>query len=325
MKNRIEEITKHYYTGNHLSSTQLVTDASGVAVQQVEYAPFGEVVNEYNSDWSSGQVPDFKFNAKELDEENGMYYFEARYQRPLVFISRDVLFEKYPMFSPYAYCANNPLRYIDPTGMVFDSASQVVVNNFKAETNTRINTITDKMSNITDHNSDKYKNLETQLTEYQNALTEIGELENDIDNIYQFNFDRLPSGLSALSDNANGELQYKGVNKSGQKIIEIVIRGYQSLTFSIQAHELKHAHQYCEGELGFYIDANGSVVNTNDSKPLEREAHFRQAIYRGDKLSTGTNASTYKLQGYTNYPDNVVFPSSQYLKRERLQFIRNCQ
>jgi RHS repeat-associated protein len=77
-------------------------------------------VNEYNSDWSNGQVPDFKFNGKELDEENGMYYFEARYQSPPVFISRDVMFEKYPTLSPYSYCANNPLRYIDPTGKIID-------------------------------------------------------------------------------------------------------------------------------------------------------------------------------------------------------------
>ncbi|MDR1791962.1 MAG: hypothetical protein LBR36_00745, partial [Bacteroidales bacterium] len=112
MKYRIEEYNKHYYTGNHQSSKQLVTDGTGVAVQQVEYAPFGEVVNEYNIDWSNGQVPDFK----ELDEENGMYYFEARYQNPPVFISRDPLFEKYPMFSPYAFCFNNPLRVTAPTG-----------------------------------------------------------------------------------------------------------------------------------------------------------------------------------------------------------------
>jgi RHS repeat-associated protein len=116
MKYGIEEYNKHYYTGNHLSSTQLVTDGTGVAIQQVEYAPFGEVVNEYNIDWSNGQVPDFKFNGKKLDEENGMYYFEARYHAPPSFISRDPLFEKYPTLSPYSYCANNPLRYIDPTG-----------------------------------------------------------------------------------------------------------------------------------------------------------------------------------------------------------------
>jgi RHS repeat-associated protein len=116
MKNGIGKYNKHYYTGNHLSSTQLVTDGAGVAIQQVEYAPFGEVVNEYNIDWNSGQVPDFKFNGKELDEENGMYYFEARYQSPPVFISRDVLFEEKPWMSPYSYCRNNPLNMVDPSG-----------------------------------------------------------------------------------------------------------------------------------------------------------------------------------------------------------------
>jgi hypothetical protein len=33
-----------------------------------------------------------------------------------VFISRDPMFEKYPFMSPYAYCKNNPLIRIDPTG-----------------------------------------------------------------------------------------------------------------------------------------------------------------------------------------------------------------
>jgi RHS repeat-associated protein len=61
-------------------------------------------------------VPDFKFNGKELDEENGMYYFEARYQSPPVFISRDPHYEKYPTFSPYTFCFNNPVNVIDPTG-----------------------------------------------------------------------------------------------------------------------------------------------------------------------------------------------------------------
>ena len=40
----------------------------------------------------------YAFNAKELDEENGMYYYSARYYAPPTFISRDPLFEKYPTF-----------------------------------------------------------------------------------------------------------------------------------------------------------------------------------------------------------------------------------
>ncbi|MGI6292743.1 MAG: RHS repeat-associated core domain-containing protein [Bacteroidales bacterium] len=60
----------------------------------------------------------YAFNAKELDEESGMYYFEARYysDEDIVFRGRDPLFEKYPFMSPYAYCANNPIIRIDPDG-----------------------------------------------------------------------------------------------------------------------------------------------------------------------------------------------------------------
>ena len=56
------------------------------------------------------------WNAKELDEENGMYYYSARYYAPPTFISRDPMFEKYPSISSYTYCANNPMKFVDPTG-----------------------------------------------------------------------------------------------------------------------------------------------------------------------------------------------------------------
>jgi RHS repeat-associated protein len=105
-----------FYHGNHLSSSQMITDMYSNVVQQVYYAPFGEVITEYNAYWHQGKIPDYMFNAKELDEENGMYYYEARYYNPPMFISRDPLFEKYPFMSPYAYCSNNPVIRIDPDG-----------------------------------------------------------------------------------------------------------------------------------------------------------------------------------------------------------------
>ena len=106
----------YYYHTNHLGSTSFVTDENASVVQGFLYAPFGEITNEYNSSFGNNVLPKYSFNAKELDEETGMYYYEARYMAPPVFISRDPLFEKYPTFSPYAYCANNPVKYVDPDG-----------------------------------------------------------------------------------------------------------------------------------------------------------------------------------------------------------------
>lgn len=51
--------------------------------------------------------------------ESGYYYFGARYQDPKlgIFISVDPLAEKFAGWSSYAYANNNPLGFIDPTGM----------------------------------------------------------------------------------------------------------------------------------------------------------------------------------------------------------------
>jgi len=66
-----------------------------------------------------GRNTPFLFNAKELDEETGLYYYGARYYEPRasLWLSTDPLQEKYPGVSTYAYCGNNPINATDPTGM----------------------------------------------------------------------------------------------------------------------------------------------------------------------------------------------------------------
>jgi RHS repeat-associated protein len=63
----------------------------------------------------------YKYTGKELDMEHGLnlYDFEARTYDPAVgrFMAVDPMAEKYYHVSPYAYCANNPVSRIDPTGM----------------------------------------------------------------------------------------------------------------------------------------------------------------------------------------------------------------
>ncbi len=106
----------YFYHSDHLGSTSLITDKDGDLVQHIEYTPFGEVfIEERNNTWNTPYL----FNAKELDEETGLYYYSARYYDPRtsLFLSADPMQEKYPNISTYAYCFNNPVRYIDPTGM----------------------------------------------------------------------------------------------------------------------------------------------------------------------------------------------------------------
>lgn len=72
----------------------MVTDAEGYITQNVSYIPYGEVfVEERNGVWNTPYL----FNAKELDEETGMYYYGARYLNPkdTRWMSVDPLFENY--------------------------------------------------------------------------------------------------------------------------------------------------------------------------------------------------------------------------------------
>ena len=59
------------------------------------------------------------FTGKERDEETGFSYFGARYydsDLSGLFLSVDPMADKYPNTSPYAYCAWNPVKLVDPDG-----------------------------------------------------------------------------------------------------------------------------------------------------------------------------------------------------------------
>ena len=60
----------------------------------------------------------YTFSAKEKDSETNLSYFGARYYSSdlSIWLSVDPMSAKYPSLSPYVYCANNPLKYIDPNG-----------------------------------------------------------------------------------------------------------------------------------------------------------------------------------------------------------------
>lgn len=63
-----------FYHPDHLGSSSFITNLDGNVVQHIEYVPFGEVfIEERNNVWNTPYL----FNAKEFDEETGMYYYGA--------------------------------------------------------------------------------------------------------------------------------------------------------------------------------------------------------------------------------------------------------
>ena len=118
------EKLQFYYHPDHLGSSSYITNLDGEVVQHIEYVPFGEVfIEERNNTWNTPYL----FNAKEYDEETGMYYYGARYYEPRIslWMSTDPMEEDYYSYSSYTYVFNNPIRFIDPTGLSGDEPDGV--------------------------------------------------------------------------------------------------------------------------------------------------------------------------------------------------------
>ena len=92
-------------------------DAKANVAQFDAYLPYGELLVDEHT--STEEMP-YKFNGKEFDEETRLYYYGARYMNPRtsLWYGVDPLAEKYPNITPYCYTDNNPVRYIDPNGMI---------------------------------------------------------------------------------------------------------------------------------------------------------------------------------------------------------------
>ena len=125
-----------YFHTDHLGSTSYLTDTAGNVSQFVCYTPYGEaIVDEHLTTYENP----FKFSGKELDDITGLYDHGARNRNPItaVWYGIDELFEKYPEISAYAYCHNNPITRIDPTGKAdyYDEDGTLICSEFNDDNN----------------------------------------------------------------------------------------------------------------------------------------------------------------------------------------------
>lgn len=141
-----KETQEYFYHSDHLGSSSLITDVDGNLVQHIEYIPFGEVFVDERPAQSKWTTP-YKFNAKELDEETGLYYYGARYYDPRtsVWLSVDPLAE-FTMES-YSYCGNNPANYIDQKGLYKDKDRTKAVDYALAHGGSSDNVLHDNKTN----------------------------------------------------------------------------------------------------------------------------------------------------------------------------------
>ena len=107
----------HYikdYQGNNIAVVKADTNGVAEVVSATLMYPFGGELTEFHA------TDRYRFGGKELDARGGLFHYDfgARCYDPVLpmFNGYDRMAEKYCHLSPFAYCAGNPIRYIDPNG-----------------------------------------------------------------------------------------------------------------------------------------------------------------------------------------------------------------
>jgi RHS repeat-associated protein len=87
-------------------------------IQADDYYPFGLAFNEFRRGTDTENR--FLYNSKELQEETNWYDYGARFYNPAIgrWLSVDSLSGSGRRWSPYTYAFDNPVRFIDPDGML---------------------------------------------------------------------------------------------------------------------------------------------------------------------------------------------------------------
>jgi len=105
-----------YTLGDHLGSTSITVDESGVVVAELRYKAWGE------TRYASGETPTtWRYTGQRQEEGLGLYYFRSRWYSPVLgrFIQPDSIVpdSTNPQdYNRYTYVGNNPLLFVDPSG-----------------------------------------------------------------------------------------------------------------------------------------------------------------------------------------------------------------
>jgi len=271
----------YYFHSDHLGSASWITNNTGLPVQHLQYLPFGvPFVNEQIATYSER----FTFTGKERDAETGYYYHGARFNcSDIGWLSVDPLFEKYPTISPYTYCANNPVKYVDPEGRDFDPEMEKYASQIEKYCGKQITKLTElsKKESLTDEQKE-------QLREFESAQKEIQEMRDDRSTYYSLQKksldDKDTKGITKYS--GYRELDRKGKQQYWINVSLNIDCGLfdeeEKLTRRggyVLAHELKHCYQFYNKETLYIQLADGSGIKDYNTKALEEAAYRRGAAF----------------------------------------------
>ncbi len=302
--------TKQSVRSDHLGSASWITDNGGLAVQHLQYLPYGE---RYVDQRTAGYNERFTFTGKEKDSlrlnlQSGelcrarltsppdlftsYYYFGARYmdhELMTMWLSVDPMADKYPNISPYAYCAWNPVRLVDPDGGKIKISGNIIYSpNMKSDGCDDFDkTAIDALNHL--YSSEEGALMINKLCEYDG---DIGIYEDFYTN-YQVNGPETSFYNENEGKPGTGIFSEITINWNIENPESVpTLNGMQANATYNLLDEICHAYDLCTGY--------GTLAKTEEG---DYKAEF-QAVYRSNVVRHQLNDNNYRSQYYTNSKDS---------------------
>jgi RHS repeat-associated protein len=291
-------------------------------IQKTDYYPFGK---PYPDGLNPERQP-YKFGGKEYDEMHGLnaYDFEARHLDANIprFTTMDPLCEKYYSVSPYVYCLNNPVRFVDPDGR------EVWLTMYGEDGNVSEKILYTPAMAYEGDNSFFKQAVSTlnKINSVEAGNTVLGSLSSSENKYYYTNVASTEGSDAATVPMGNAAYFLMGGDASLENTAHELFHGYQlekgvggqSITNEVEAYAFGYSvaynyamDHYTEAESQTFLNRSSNMGQNNFSGKLYNEAF--QNMLTGNILSSFSNNLTAVLtfKGgslanssslYNNYP-----------------------
>ena len=252
---------------------------------------------------------------KEKDTETGYGYFGARYmdhELMTMWLSVDPMADKYPSISPYAYCAWNPIKLVDPNGEDIDpscqdewNAQKMAIQDRKKELERNRNNLISKTSSWGQRSRERQVNkLNERIKSLDETLSTMGNLEGDHSTTYTLSRTEASSQVSLITE--------------GEK------KGMVSIAFSSTTsfvHEVTHAGQYYSNDIGFFLNTGGIAAYDIFDEVQAYKAALAYSPYAYDniKMSMSQVTPEWVLQRSKTYAGCGTIPINIFSSAELIK------
>ena len=265
-----EVLDFHFFVRDHQGSVTAVIGRES-AEQLTRYYPFGGLMTQ---DCMGEGVSADKYTGKRLDRMHGLdwYDFGARQYDPVYgrFAGIDPLCEKYPHLSPYAYCGNDPVNFVDPTGMIIEENSLEEWERLKGIIENKMNSLSASINNI-------YTKAYKKGWSAEKLDKKLGER---LERVSRFN--TILEAMDILEGSSQVYSLQKTLTKGSLTLNSknnIIIINYTSAANFV--HEVIHGGQFERGDIAFAPNGNTYFQDIYD----EIEAYKAQYAFNPSSVS----------------------------------------